>query len=166
VQVECIYVSLLLVTAQDHIACIDRASPRYARHTGYGATSCTPLHAGFCCALLYRTFFFDSSFSTHCPFSSLCLTVKQAIPVCSVLIISSNSTKTAKNLHLPDDFPGEPDVVEQSDKERHADEDVSGIGVGLDKGWSGHQHEIITLRTGTDRLKRYCALASIAPKRE
>jgi hypothetical protein len=74
-------------------------------------------HTGFSRVLLYRTFFFDSSFSTHCPFSSLCLTVKQAIPVCSVLIISSISAQSENDLHLPDDFPGEPDIIEQSDKE-------------------------------------------------
>ena len=145
-QVECIYVSLL--TAQDHSAGRDRASPQYARHTGCPSTSCTPLHARFLPVLLYRTFFFDSSFSTHCPFSSLCLTVKQAIPVCSVLFVSSGPARTEKNLHLPDDFPSEPDVVEQGDKERHADEDISGVGVGLDKGWSDHQH-------ATSRFKKY-----------
>jgi hypothetical protein len=105
--------------------------------------------------MFYRTFFFDSSFSTHCPFSSLCLTVKQAIPVCSVLIISSGSARIDKNLHLPDDFPGEPDVVEQSDKERHPNEDISGVGVGLNKGWSNRQLVIVTPRADTDRLKRY-----------
>jgi hypothetical protein len=51
-----------------------------------------------------------------------------------------------EHLHLPDDFPGEPDVVEQSDKERHPNEDVGGVGVGLDKGRSVHQHVISRLR--------------------
>lgn len=36
--------------------------------------------------------FFLSSFSTHCPLASLCLTVKQAIPVCSVLISHQRSS--------------------------------------------------------------------------
>jgi len=49
---------------------------------------------------------------------------------------------------LPDDLPGEPDVVEQSDKERHANEDISGVGVSLDKGWSVHQHAVTVLEEG------------------
>lgn len=38
------------------------------------------------------------------------------------------------HLHLPDDFTGEPDVVEQGDKEGHADEDVCSDVCGLYEG--------------------------------
>lgn len=57
--------------------------------------------------------------------------------------------------NLPDDLPGESDVVEQCDKEGHADEDVCGVGVGLDKRWSKSQYVISPAKRRTNRLKRY-----------
>lgn len=71
------------------------------------------------------------------------------------------------DLHLPDDLPSESDVVEQSDKERHADEDVRGVGVGLHKRRTDGQldfemkiTERLTVRRGTVRWRRWHRRAS------
>lgn len=57
-----------------------------------------------------------NSFWIHWPFSSFRRTVKQAIPVYSVLDISILSTGRVKSdhwdSHLPDDFARKADVVE------------------------------------------------------
>jgi hypothetical protein len=62
--------------------------------------------------------------------------------VCSVLNVSLRTSPSCSSeySHLPDDFPGESDVVEQGDKEGHADKDIGGIWVGLDKRGTGSQY--------------------------
>lgn len=82
--------------------------------------------------------------------------MKQAIPVCSVLPISLKFYSLDGDSHLPDDFPGESDVVEQRDKEGHADKDIGSVWVSLDKRGTGSRYKHKSrLTRWTDRLKRY-----------
>jgi len=76
--------------------------------------------------------FFCSPLPTHWPLASLCLTVKQAIPVCSQL--GSALLGRRVDSHLPDHLSRKADIVEQSDHKRHLDEHARGDVGALHKG--------------------------------
>jgi hypothetical protein len=87
--------------------------------------------------------------------------------VFGAVMSAPGSPWSSPDLHLPDDLPSESDVVEQRDKERHADEDVRGVGVGLHKRRTDGQLDVgmktaerLTVRRGTVRWRRWHRRAS------